>query len=138
MGKTIALRALCYEEQVKKAYSDGICFLEFGEDADDRKVIKQVARCVLDFAGRDLPSCSLSEALYEFATWLRSKAVLLICDDLCRNKNKYAYLHNLIKLLRHAPRSSLVIAIGVLRIVLMRAWCFRRWMSKAARHVKFY
>ena len=31
VGKAIALRALCYEESVKKAFPDGICVMESGE-----------------------------------------------------------------------------------------------------------
>lgn len=51
-GKKAALKALCYKVELKKACSDEVYFLEFGEDASDRKVIEQVARCVRIFEGR--------------------------------------------------------------------------------------
>ena len=35
-GKTTALHAMSYEEQVKDAFPDGVCFLEFGQDARDK------------------------------------------------------------------------------------------------------
>eukprot|EP00171_Calliarthron_tuberculosum_P023393 IDg23393t1 len=51
VGKTTALRGLCHDELVKQAYKDGICFLEFGQDANEQKVINEVARCMRDLGG---------------------------------------------------------------------------------------
>lgn len=52
VGKTTALKALCYNKEMKQAYHDGIRYLELGKDTDDKKVIKQVPRCVLEFGRR--------------------------------------------------------------------------------------
>eukprot|EP00171_Calliarthron_tuberculosum_P019566 IDg19566t1 len=53
VGKTTALRGLCYVEEVKKAYPDGIFFVEFGEDANDEKVSAKIKGCV-QISGGDL------------------------------------------------------------------------------------
>eukprot|EP00171_Calliarthron_tuberculosum_P018924 IDg18924t1 len=52
VGKTTALRALCRKKQVCEEFTDGVCFLEFGQDATDRKVINEVKRCIENLGGK--------------------------------------------------------------------------------------
>lgn len=114
VGKTTALRALRKERLVVSACIDGICFLEFGQYADDQKVIKQVARCVQDFRGvklsQAMTASSLSDVLEKSAKWFQNKKILLICDDLWKNRNPVGYLTDLTILLRDAPKSMLFIS----------------------------
>lgn len=53
VGKSTALQALWYDELVKRAYKDRIGFLKFGQDADDRRVNKEVARFVRVFGRKN-------------------------------------------------------------------------------------
>eukprot|EP00171_Calliarthron_tuberculosum_P023468 IDg23468t1 len=50
VGKTTTLRALCHEKQVVEEFTDGVCILEFGQDATDENVIDELKHCILNLA----------------------------------------------------------------------------------------
>ncbi len=90
VGKTTTLRAICYQEEVKKAFPDGICFLEFGQNAKDINVQRQLERCIGNFGGESFVAkmkeqSSLEDVIHQAARWIHKKNVLLVCDDSWRS-----------------------------------------------------
>ena len=122
VGKTTALRAVCYQAKVKQAFPDGICYLEFGQDAKDSDVQDQLERCVENFGGMGIlakmeKQSSLKGVVSQAARWLRQKIVLLVCDDLwLSSASDFGYLPLLKQLLRYAPRGKLLISTRDKRI----------------------
>ncbi len=116
VGKTTTLRAICYREEVRKAFPDGICFLEFGQNAKDINVQRQLERCIENFGGVSVAAkmeeqSSLEGVIHQAARWLREKEVLFVCDDLWRSPtSEYGYLPLLKRLLVDAPRSKLLVS----------------------------
>ena len=53
VGKTTALKGICSTESVRGLFVDGICFMEFGENATAQKVREQICSCVRKFGGKD-------------------------------------------------------------------------------------
>ncbi len=114
--KTTTLRAICYQEEVKKAFPDGICFLEFGQNAKDINVQRQLERCIGNFGGVSVAAkmeeqSSLECVIHQASRWLREKEVLFVCYDLWRSPtSEYGYLPLLKRLLVDAPRSKLLVS----------------------------
>ncbi len=111
VGKTTALRAICREGEVKRAFPDGICFLGFGQDTKDSDVQQQLERWVRNFGGMTTlvemrKQSSLTGVVNQAASWLRKKVILFVCDDLFRSPScEFGYLPLLKVLLEDAPRS---------------------------------
>ncbi len=122
VGKTTALRAICHEEEVKEAFPDGICFLEFGEGTKDSDVQQQLERCIRCFGGTTTlvemrKQSSLKGVVNQAASWLHKKAILFVCDDLWRSPGcEFGYLPLLKRLLEGAPRSKLLVSTRDQRI----------------------
>ncbi len=122
VGKTTALRAICHEGEAKKAFPDGICFLEFGDDTKDGDFQQQLERCVRNFGGITTldemkKQSSLKGVVNQAASWLRKKAILFVCDDLWRSPDcEFGYLPLLKRLLEDAPRSKLLVSTRDQRI----------------------
>ena len=122
IGKTTALRALCYHEKVRKAFPDGIYFFELGQDANDSNVRNQLEQCVFNFGGVKVVAKmekepTLDEVVKHAARWLRETAVLFVCDDLWGSPtSSFGYLPLLKRLLRNAPGSKLLISTRDQRI----------------------
>ncbi len=116
VGKTTTLRAICYQDEVKKAFPDGICVLEFGQNAKDINVQRQLERCIGNFGGESVVAkmeeqSSLEGVIHQAARWIRMKEVLFVCDDLWRSPTReYGYLPLLKRLLVDAPRSKLLVS----------------------------
>ncbi len=116
VGKTKALRGICYEEEVKKVFPDGVCFLEFGENSKDINVQRQLERCIKNFGGVSTVAkmeeeSSLEGVIPQAARWLRKKEILLVCDGLRSSPtNEFGYLPLLKDLLINAPHSKLLIS----------------------------
>ena len=63
--------------------------MEFGADANDDKVLRQMVRCIELFGGRGIgkemeQAPSLAVAAHRAPKGLRGKSVLLVFDDLWR------------------------------------------------------
>ncbi len=122
VGKTTALRAICREGEVKRAFPDGICFLGFGQDTKDSDVQQQLERWVRNFGGMTTlvemrKQSSLTGVVKQAASWLRKKAILFVCDDLWRSPAfEFGYLPLLKGLLEDAPRSKLLVSTRDQRI----------------------
>ena len=122
VGKTTALRAICYQETVKEAFPDGICFLEFTQNAKDCDIQHQLERCIENFGGVSVATkmegqSSLEGAVNHAAGWLRAKATLFVCDDMWGTTgSEFGHLRLLKRLLRFAPRSKLLISTRDKRI----------------------
>ena len=122
VGKTTALRAICHQTDVRVAFPDGICFLEFGQDTKDSDVQQQLERCISNFGGTTTlvemrKQSSLKEVVNQAASWLRKKAILFVCDDLWRsNACEFGYLPLLKRLLEDAPRTKLLVSTRDQRI----------------------
>ena len=122
VGKTTALRAICHQPEVKEAFPDGICFLEFGQDTKDGNVQQQLERCIRKFGGTTTlvemkKQLSLKGVVEQAASWLHKKAILFVCDDLWRSPGcEFGYLPLLKGLLEDAPRSKLLVSTRNQRI----------------------
>ena len=116
VGKTTALKRICSAESVQGLFVDGVCFMEFGENATLQKVCEEICRCVRKFGGKEVVklmrrATSLGEVVNYAAEWLEDRAVLLVCDDLwATDDNELGYLPELKKMLRDAPKSGLLIS----------------------------
>ena len=116
VGKTTALKKICSSGSVRSLFVDGVCFMQFGQDATIQKVREEICRCVRKFGGVQLAkdmrrAQNLSEVVNRAAEWLDDRAVLLVCDDLwARDNNELGYLPELKNLLRDAPKSGLLIS----------------------------
>ena len=116
VGKTTSLKKICGEESVRSRFVDGICFMQFGQDATLQKVREEICRCVRNFGGKDAAKdmrCApnLADVVNRAAEWLKCKAVLLVCDDLwATSDNELGYVRELKQMLRDAPKSGLLIS----------------------------
>ena len=115
VGKTTALKRICSAESVQGLFADGVCFMQFGQDATLQKVREELCRCVRNFGGveaKDMGStANLGNVVNRAAERLKSKVVLLVCDDLWpTNDNDLGYVSELKKMLRDAPKSGLLIS----------------------------
>lgn len=116
VGKTTALKGICHEKAVWEMYPDGICFLEFGEKASNRKVIDELVRCLRNFGSSRLASemkntVEIGKVVETVAQWLNERAVLFVCDDLWPlPNNELGYVPELKKLLRDTPKSALLVS----------------------------
>ena len=116
VGKTTALKKICNTETVKGVFKDGICFMEFGENATLEKVREEICRCVRKFGGKELVkemrrTSSLRDVVAQAAEWLEDRTVLLVCDDLWPTDDReQGYVRELKDLLREAPKSGLLIS----------------------------
>ncbi len=122
VGKTTALRAICREGEVRKAFPDGICFLEFGQDTKDVDVRQQLEWCIENLGGMTTlaemrKQSSLTGVVNQAARWIRKKAILFVCDDLWGSPAcDFGYLPLLKRLLKGAPRSKLLVSTRDQRI----------------------
>ncbi len=122
VGKTTALRAICHEGEVKEAFPDGICFLEFGQDTKDGDVQQLLERCIRKFGGTTTlvemrKQSSLKEVINQAASWLCKRVILFVCDDLWRSPAcEFGYLPLLKRLVEDAPRSKLLVSTRDQRI----------------------
>ena len=87
VGKTTALKGICSAKSVRGLFEDGVCFMEFGENATFQKVREEICRCVRNFGRFETvkemkKAQNLGEVVNRAAEWLKGKAVLLVCDDL--------------------------------------------------------
>eukprot|EP00171_Calliarthron_tuberculosum_P001799 IDg1799t1 len=111
VGKTTALRALCYEKQVIEKFIHGVCFLEFGQDATDGKFIGEVKRCIENLGGKTEEAITVDQAVKVASRWLCDKSVLVVCDDLWpHDDSEKGYLPKMQDILRNAPKSALLIS----------------------------
>eukprot|EP00171_Calliarthron_tuberculosum_P007051 IDg7051t1 len=111
VGKTTVLRALCRKKQVCEEFTDGVCFLEFGQNATDGKVINEVKRCIENLGGKMEQANTVDQVVEVASRWLCGKSVLLVCDDLWpHDYNKKGYLPKIQEILRNAPKSALLIS----------------------------
>ena len=93
MGKSVALQALCRDEEMMRYFEDGIHFLTLGQEADVKDVITQLALCV-----RNAGFPSLEKEMLEMSSGcdvakkgssvFKGKRVLLIADDLWGSEKK--------------------------------------------------
>ncbi len=55
VGKTVALQGLCYNEEVRKQFPDGIYFMKFGQDSTLQTAVREIAKIMtLTKASADL------------------------------------------------------------------------------------
>ena len=115
VGKTTALKGICSAGSVQGHFSDGICFMQFGEDATLQKVRSEICRSVKKFGGKEVAkemkhAESLGGVVSKAADWLEDREVLLVCDDLwATDDNELGYVRELKQMLRDAPKSGLLI-----------------------------
>ena len=106
VGKTTALKGICSSKNVQSQFEDGICFMEFGENATVQKVREEICRCVKKFGGKEVVkemrrASSLRDVVKRAAEWLGDRAALLVCDDLwATNDIELGYIPELRKTLR--------------------------------------
>ena len=116
VGKTSDLKRICSIRSVQSQFVDGVCFMQFGQDATLQNVREEMCRCVRNFGGvevaKDMRSASnLGEVVSRAAEWLKGKKVLLVCDDLWpTDDSELGYVPELKKMLRDAPKSGLLIS----------------------------
>ena len=87
MGNTTALKVICSAGSVQEYLADGLCFMQFGQDATLQKFRAEICRCVKKFGGKGKAkemkdAESLENVVSQAADWLEDRAVLLVCDDL--------------------------------------------------------
>eukprot|EP00171_Calliarthron_tuberculosum_P007492 IDg7492t1 len=116
VGKTTALRGLCHVDEMMKLYSDGIFFLEFGEDANDEMVSAMIKGCVQNSGGEAVAkemakAGSLSSNIEMASLWFCKKKILLVCDDLWPiGGEDLGYVRHLKKLHRRTSGCVLVVS----------------------------
>ena len=116
VGKTTALKKICGVESIRSLFADGVCFMQFGQDATIQKVSEEMCCCVRNFGGlnaaKEMKSApNLGDVVNRAAEWLKDRRVLLVCDDLWASEdNELGYVHELKKMLRFAPHSTLLIS----------------------------
>ena len=130
VGKTTALKRICRDEEVRRMFTDGVCFLEFGQDATDEKFMGELVRFVSNSGGSNAveemrlmrSAGKLGDVIDRAAEWIKGRVVLLVCDDLWVTKSsELGYVHELRRLLRNAPQSRLLCrpVTGILRARLL-------------------
>ena len=51
VGNTTALKRICSSESAQELFVDGVCFMQFGQDAILQKILEEMCRSVQDFGG---------------------------------------------------------------------------------------
>ena len=98
VGKTTALKRKCSAESFTGLFEDGVCFMEFGENATLQKVREGICRSVRNFgefeAAKEMRrGQDLGDVVSRAAEWLKVKAVLLVRDDMwATNDNEVGYV----------------------------------------------
>lgn len=101
MGKSVALQALCRDEDVMRYFEDGIHFMTLGMDANVKGMITQLGLCVGNAGYESLERevvemSSGSEAAKKCSKVLKGKRVLLIADDIWgREGNEIGFLREI-------------------------------------------
>ena len=104
VGKATALKRICSTGSVQGLLVDGVCFMEFGQDATLQKVREEMVQEMRK------ASC-LSDVVTKAAEWLEDRAVLLVCDNLwATDENELGYALLLKKMLRDALKSGFLIS----------------------------
>ncbi|KAI0562806.1 WD40/YVTN repeat-like containing protein [Gracilaria domingensis] len=86
MGKTVALKLMCRDEQVRNRYVDGVHWLSVGEQARDRDIISEIGRCAADAGHTELEVFLRNEervqkAVSALSKIFKGKTVLFVLDD---------------------------------------------------------
>ena len=116
VGKTTALKGICREKEVLDTYPDGVCFMQFGQDASGKKVRSEIVRCVRNFGGVELSrqleqAKSIGEVVDGAAMWFKGRTILLVCDDIWESDaSQLGFVPELKNTLRDAPRSGLLVS----------------------------
>ena len=135
MGKTTLSKAKCSAGSVQGMFVDGVCFMEFGENAMFQKVREEICRCARKFGGKELAeemkrAPIFRDVVNQAAEWLEGRAALLVCDDLwATDDNELGYVPELKNFLRDAPKSVLLIST--------RDWMIARAVSSSPMSFEF-
>ena len=86
LGKSVLAAALAWDEQVRRAFPDGIFWLRFGQEVDEAGVLELQKEILLVLAPDNLPeSPAQGRNLLNLA--LQGKRCLLIADDLWESRH---------------------------------------------------
>lgn len=86
VGKTITLKDICTQREVRKVFRDGIHFMTLGENADDETVKKEICRCLKNagFGSIGLQMKdeeSMEEIALKVSKIFQQRRLLLVIDD---------------------------------------------------------
>ncbi|WLE97922.1 MAG: NB-ARC domain-containing protein [Candidatus Electrothrix communis] len=86
LGKSVLAAALAWDEQVRRAFPDGIFWLRFGQEVNEARVLDLQKEILLVLAPDNLPeSPAQGQNLLNLA--LQGKRCLLIADDLWESRH---------------------------------------------------
>ncbi|CDF33986.1 WD40-repeat containing protein [Chondrus crispus] len=86
VGKTCALRAIAYDDDIKAQFLGGVYFMSLGKDANVGRLIEQLCIAVEasggnQAAGKMREQSELSRVLTKMRAWFNTRACLFIIDD---------------------------------------------------------
>ena len=86
LGKSVLAAALAWDEEVRRAFPDGIFWLRFGQEVDEAGVLELQKEILLVLAPNSLPE-SPAQGRNLLNLVLQSKRCLLIADDLWESRH---------------------------------------------------
>ena len=90
-GKTTLARALAYDEDIRRAYSDGVLWVELGEQGGSR--VRPIIADLIRLLGGDPRTETPEGARIELATALADRRTLLVVDDVWERADLEPFLH---------------------------------------------
>lgn len=90
-GKTTLARALAYDEDIRRAYSDGVLWVELGEQSGSR--VRPIIADLIRLLGGDPRTETPEGARIELATALAGRRTLLVVDDVWERADLEPFLH---------------------------------------------
>ncbi len=122
VGKSVALRGLAYDKDIRSCFPDGVLLMTLGLGATTETVIGELVKIVAATGANILVetlqfSTSLPDAVDFAVTWFQGKTCLFLVDDVWPTKNRRTgFLTDLLQLLRESPASRMAISTRSLAI----------------------
>jgi WD40 repeat protein len=90
IGKSVLAAALARNREVRQAYPDGIVWIAFGQHMGDEELLQRQRDLAKHLGGND-PFTSLAQGTAQLREQLKSKAVLIVLDDVWRAADTAAF-----------------------------------------------
>ncbi len=119
VGKTVALRALAYDEDVQTRFPDGVLYMTLGQGATLETVLRELSNILAVTGAATIVatvkgSTTLREAVDAAVPWFQGRVCLFLVDDLWPTETcRTGFLSDLRQLLRDSPASRMAIAHAV-------------------------
>ncbi len=116
VGKTIALKGLAHDKDVRNRFPDGVLYMSLGQGATVQTALRELGIIVTITGGKAIAetlrgSSSLREAVEYAVPWFAGKLCLFLVDDVWPLENcKNRFLMDLRQLLRESPESRMAIS----------------------------